>query len=477
MNRSRIPVVWGVDEKYVLPAFVVIHSILANSRARYHFFILTTDEIMRQVQEYVDILEKQYNNFDVVVKNVEKEIFSNAKINNKHLSTAAYFRLLIPELIIEYDKCIYLDCDILVNGDLLEFYAIDIKDNYLAGVKDCHIIEDSPREEQHEKILGIPSRDRYINSGVLLMNLKKMRVDSMVQAFLLQMNKENWYEDQDVLNCCCYPHIMTIPLKYNLFHFYYGKSIRFLYHLDYEKQDFEFSEPFIVHMGARWKPWNSRRVKCADKWWSFAEVFHRTEYFKKYRKQSMKKDEIDILFEEIEKNKDKQFAICGYSQNGRNLCDMLLSKGYNNIVAFTDNDKEKWGKEYHNIPVTGITGTLTKRGLFWIISNQVAFEEVRTQLLSSGVKEEDIVRYINLFDDKLYLLSLDEKFYDYQIARIAQFEYGGQDCHMLEVLKSTESFCKEYEYLEQKYHFEYWYNLEKAGEDTNENKCHNCLLQ
>ena len=46
MDKSSIPVVWGLDEKYVLQAFVVMRSILINSKKNYHFFILTAENII-----------------------------------------------------------------------------------------------------------------------------------------------------------------------------------------------------------------------------------------------------------------------------------------------------------------------------------------------------------------------------------------------------------------------------------------------
>lgn len=105
----------------------------------------------------------------------------------------------------EYNKCIYLDCDLIVYGDLKELYETELGNNYLAGVRDCHIMEDTPREVQHQNLLGLPSRDKYVNAGVLVINLEKIRNDSLVPCFLKQLKRENWYEDQDVLNLCCYP--------------------------------------------------------------------------------------------------------------------------------------------------------------------------------------------------------------------------------------------------------------------------------
>ena len=109
MCRQNIPVVWGADKKYILQAFVVIRTILLHSKEKYHFFILTSDYIDEEVREVTEILSKEYDNFEISVKVIDPTCFEKAQICNAHLSKAAYFRLLIPELIQEYDKCIYLD--------------------------------------------------------------------------------------------------------------------------------------------------------------------------------------------------------------------------------------------------------------------------------------------------------------------------------------------------------------------------------
>ena len=210
-NNKKIPVVWGIDKKYILQAFVVMRSVLMNSKQQYHFFILTADNIEDEIKDYTKILKEEFDNFEISVRKVNIGYFSEAQIHNAHLSKAAYFRILISDLVPEYDKCIYLDCDLIVYGDLKELYDIELDDNYLAGVRDCHIMEDTLREVQHQKILGIPSRDRYVNSGVLVMNLEKIRKDKLVSCFFEQLKRENWYEDQDVLNLCCYPLIKIFP--------------------------------------------------------------------------------------------------------------------------------------------------------------------------------------------------------------------------------------------------------------------------
>jgi len=472
MNNQEIPVVWGADKKYVFQAFVVMHSILMNSHRRYRFYIITADDISGQVKEYSQLLKSKYSNFEVSIEGIDGALFRNAKIYNQHLTIAAYFRLLIPEVLRGYDKCIYLDCDVLVNDDIEKLYNIDLEDNYIAGVKDCHVMEETPRKEKHRKMLGIPSMDKYVNSGVLLINLKKMREASLVNRFVKEIGKEFWYEDQDILNLVCYPHIKILPLKYNLFHFYCGRSICLLYHLNYEKQDFEFQFPLIVHMGGKWKPWNSRKVKYANKWWDYAEIFKDTIYYKQYKKISQTTDYIKCVLEPLEKYKEHFIIIWGYSQNGRRLCDFLLAEGYTNIIAYVDNDSGKWGKTYNKIPVVGIEQVLNhhnKSTLFWIVTSQLFFEEIKTQIVDSGIDEQSIARYINIYSDKMYFLALDENFYEQEIEMIAQYEYTDiipifekRKEYIYQIINDSESFQTEYKYLNGKYHFNNWYHIREG---------------
>ena len=474
MNQRSIPVVFGLDEKYVFPAFVVMHSILKHSHENYHFIIITSDQVAELVQEYKTLLENEYNNFYISIRMIEQTVFDNVQIHNKHLSIATYYRLLIPNMLCEYDKCIYLDCDVLVKGDLAELFAIELGDYYVAGVRDCHIIRDTPEQREHGKLLDIPSKERYINAGVLLLNIKKMRDDMLFTKFQIQLKRDNWYEDQDVLNYCCYPYIKVLPLKYNVFHFYCGKSICRLYDLDYEKQEFIYDEPFIVHMGAECKPWRNRKVKYSDAWWDLAEIYKSTNYYQKYYKSVWQEDDFDSLLNTLDENRQKKFVIWGYSKHGRYLCDIMLIKGYTNIVAFTDNDKSKWGEEYRGVMVREIDKILDDdRNIFWIISNQIHYEEVRLQILSYGFSEQCIARFINHYVDSFYLLSLDEKFYEEEIDRITEFEfakeipdYTERKRYILQILAEPNLFQKEYEYLDQKYGLRYWYNVEYATESA-----------
>ncbi len=465
IDRYVIPVVWGLDSKYVLQAFVVMRAILENSSQEYKFFLLTADNIKNKVKEYTSVLQKKYSHFEVFVRKIDASIFSNARIYNKHLSKAAYFRLLISEIIMEYDKCIYLDCDLIVYGDLKEVFEIELEDNYLAGIKDCHIAEDTPYQHEHQKIIGLPSRDKYVNSGVLLLNLKKIRKNHLINSFMKQLEKENWYEDQDVLNRCCYPFIKLLPLKYNLFHFYLGKNIKHLYKLPYSEEDFDFDHPFILHMGSIYKPWNSYAIKGSSEWWQLAEIFHECQeyqYCKQKCQEEASHNEIQELIRKAEKS--RQVVIWGYTSNGKQLCDIFLEYQLNNITAIADNNENLWGIEYHGIPVQGLSSIKDKMDdILWIITCRKAYEEVARQLKSCGIKDADMFHYVNRHEERMYLLSLQESAYEKEIGYIADIEYVSQipdadkrKQYINRIIKYPDEYSEEYEYLSKKYLFQYW---------------------
>ena len=91
-----------------------------------------------------------------------------------------YYRLLIPKVLPQYvDKAFYLDADMVVNGSLSELYHTELGDNYIAGVRDAYIshIGYLPNDNFHKG-------DLYINAGMLLCNLNKIRQDNLAEKFI-----------------------------------------------------------------------------------------------------------------------------------------------------------------------------------------------------------------------------------------------------------------------------------------------------
>ncbi len=107
----------------------------------------------------------------------------------------------------QYDRCIVLDSDILIQDDLTELFHWELGGNYIAGVKSWEDQQPTRLNLEHMINDGLPSMDQYIYMGVLLMNLAQIRRDNITGQFLEHMEKGYLSDDQDVFNICCYGKI------------------------------------------------------------------------------------------------------------------------------------------------------------------------------------------------------------------------------------------------------------------------------
>lgn len=260
-----IPVILSADNNYAGQMYVTILSILENSRDSHYYFYLTVpdDFSSENKKKLIKLITKYGAKFVFITL---KDEFDGVQRTIKRISTPTYYRLLAANFIpLNFDKCIYLDVDTCVCSDLKCLFEIQLDDNYLAGVIEPPIAKPS---EIRAKELNLPSCTSYINAGVLLMNLKKIRDDNLTDKFKILCKQKFPNQDQDVLNIACYGHIKTIPCKFNA-------SPRNLFNIKSESvysQD-EIKEgkrhPIIIHYSDSQKPWNSK-IEMRDIWWKYA---------------------------------------------------------------------------------------------------------------------------------------------------------------------------------------------------------------
>ena len=125
MGRT-IPVMMAFDRGYLFPSCVAIHSVLeqADPADRYRFYILTAEENVGMDDGFFELLAAKFPNFAWEYRPVAVDMFANSRPAMRYISTATYYRLLIPCLFPELEYCIYLDGDLVALGDI-------------AGMLDC----------------------------------------------------------------------------------------------------------------------------------------------------------------------------------------------------------------------------------------------------------------------------------------------------------------------------------------------------
>lgn len=257
-QQEPIIVICACDNKYTMPLSVVICSAFKNLHCdRSILFYIIDGGISKKNQQKLLSLATHKNQRIEFIK-VSNKTFSNLK-EVGHFSRVMYFRLLIPKLLpLEYSKVIYLDSDLIVQGNLGELWDIDIDDYYLLAVQSLGIpYVSSPYGLRNYHELGIPEKSKYFNSGVLVINLPKWREDNISQRVIEYIQSYQdilLWPDQDGLNAILANKWKELSPKWNQTPCFYSKE-----NLSFSEQDFHTAlyEPSIIHFASVHKPWNS----------------------------------------------------------------------------------------------------------------------------------------------------------------------------------------------------------------------------
>lgn len=263
-----IPIILAADENYFIPLLVTLKSILINTKEKVYVKILTDHSYPEEKVSQLIALSNSYGS------KIEFQDMSSVnkllKTTIPHITVATYYRLWATDVFKDFDKCIYLDVDIIVKGDISLLYEINIDDYYVAGVKapQFHLKKDG--YSSHCARLGIKDICQYINAGVTLLNLKKIREDNLDDVFQNLISKQYPVQDQDIINAACYDNIKLLHPKFNLM-ITQDVDERDMSTVFGEKDATEALEnPVVIHYAGRIKPWKTPIIKFSYEWWNVA---------------------------------------------------------------------------------------------------------------------------------------------------------------------------------------------------------------
>lgn len=269
-----IPIAFAFDNNLAFPACICLSSLLmhAKSDTYYDIFILHSEkEALRT--ENLNKLPSFYSNCRITYRTVDGTFDQAFEIRG--ITTAAYYRLLIPELIPEYDKIIYSDVDVIFRDDLSEIYQTDIEDYYIAGVDSiAHLIPDL--KNYYEQVRHCDSKGQ-IYSGNLIINSKKILKDNMIALFKEHIGEKYKFQDMDILNIVCKGKIKYLPPSFCLTTYINDFAVNNIEALNENWAEVEVRyalEKGIVHYNGQ-KPWKGFCVNF-DIWW---EYYRKSPYF------------------------------------------------------------------------------------------------------------------------------------------------------------------------------------------------------
>ena len=275
-----IAIAIAFTSNYFVPAATMLRSMLDTSEGSFEVVCMVTDPIPERMQEKLRRMAGSRMTFRYLpLKGRLQGIYIDPRCTE-----AASLRLLLPELLPEYDRVLYLDCDIIVRQDLSRLWAeTDLGDNYLAAVFEA------PIEQQAERFRALGcDPDRYFNSGFLLMNLAQMRRDHLTER-LLEACRVDYLEfpDQDALNQVCMGHVLPLsPLQNSIRTFFIRKYkpdfvrcySEALWHKVRRHATIHYTggkpwDLFTVQFGAWWRVYERLPREIREEWTPDPEVY------------------------------------------------------------------------------------------------------------------------------------------------------------------------------------------------------------
>ena len=220
LDEDVIHIGFGLHDKdghYSVWVGTVMQSIIEHTDSRICFHILHDETLSNENKRKLKRVAKQKSN-SIKLHYVDTSIFDDVKDRLHTFTVGTMFRLMLPEMLPNLNKIIYLDADIFVNIDIKELWDIDTSDVCVAGVKDYWVANYAwnPYPVQKELV----NRDSYINAGVLVLNLNKIRsycnMKEKTLEYLIENPESNLF-DQDALNVVYKNSIKTIDSKWNTF--------------------------------------------------------------------------------------------------------------------------------------------------------------------------------------------------------------------------------------------------------------------
>ena len=219
--------IWDPSGTYSRHAGVVIASVLKNTKSNVMFHLLhdetLSDGNKQKLEETATKFDGKVNFIDVTDEMKKHSGVDIARITGA-FTPGSVFRLLLPRLT-KMSKVIYLDCDVVVNLDIKEFWDIDLDGYYIAAINDKagQTISDKPllsNSRFRMWMMDIPL-ENYFNSGVVMLNLDEIRRDFNLfeegLKFFEHYERCTEFPDQDLLNKLFSKKTRIIDPKFHVF--------------------------------------------------------------------------------------------------------------------------------------------------------------------------------------------------------------------------------------------------------------------
>lgn len=258
-----VPVFLTINSAYAPYAAAAIHSLTQHANKKRYYRVIILHDGLNWVNR-VRLRSLVTKNVAIQFKKISSSLYLKAIVKycsrrkgagDFFSSAVYYYRFFIPRLFPIYSKCVYIDSDTILRGDIGELFDIDLEGKMVAAMVDPKVEVIPEFRKYVDRAVGVQYRD-YCNSGVLVMDMKALRKFGYLSALVDTINKYDAdlvAPDQDYMNVILRGKILHLDAKWNM-----------------EPAEELPKDAKLVHFNLFNKPWHYQNVPQEKIFWNAA---------------------------------------------------------------------------------------------------------------------------------------------------------------------------------------------------------------
>lgn len=211
-----------------------------------------SSDYSQQDKAIINRLSNEFTNCTIRFYTIDNNVFNGFVITH-HITLATYYRIIIPELLDQnIEKIIYLDCDMIIDGDISYLWETNLNGYVIGAVAE-------PSFNDFER-LNLKPEDGYFNAGMLVINLtiwRRLKLSNTLIQYIQNNLDKIVLWDQDALNACLKGQWKKLHPMYNQQSAFFQLSNKLLIN-NYSTNELAIAvkNPIIIHYTGSSKPWH-----------------------------------------------------------------------------------------------------------------------------------------------------------------------------------------------------------------------------
>lgn len=217
MGDNRINIIIAADSRYLRMSKVTVFTLSENTEKEIAVHLIYNRLTEDEITDFRHYLKDKCRALLYVYKfrtGSTEGLYRRSRKFTPECMNRIFAHLYLPS---HLERALYVDADLIFTGNIDGFYGQDLGDKCMAVMPDANCFSDSILA--HKKKLGISETHVYFNSGVLLLNLRKVRneyTEAHIKELCAPVKKKTVFPDQDILNYIYQDKVIYCPWeKYN----------------------------------------------------------------------------------------------------------------------------------------------------------------------------------------------------------------------------------------------------------------------